>query len=123
MTASSKETGLPWSEGSDLVKSIPATEMMRDRQLAGMLTLTAVSVVPDVGASASESAMSDATTATASARPPDSKAASTAVARSARSPNPSATATSPGVARSASCWRARPPLRCARSRRSSRSPS
>lgn len=43
MTASSKETGLPWSEGSDLVKSIPATEMMRDRQLAGMLTLTAVS--------------------------------------------------------------------------------
>lgn len=43
MTAPSKETGLTWSEGSDLVKSIPATEMMRDRQLAGMLTLTAVS--------------------------------------------------------------------------------
>lgn len=43
MTASSKETGLPWSEGSDLVKSIPATEQMRDRQLAGALTLTAVS--------------------------------------------------------------------------------
>ena len=43
MTAPSKETGLPWSEGSDLVKSIPATEMMRDRQLAGALTLTAVS--------------------------------------------------------------------------------
>ena len=43
MTAPSKETGLTWSEGSDLVKSIPATEMMRDRQLAGALTLTAVS--------------------------------------------------------------------------------
>ena len=43
MTKASKETGLPWSEGSDLVKSIPATEEMRDRQLAGALTLTAVS--------------------------------------------------------------------------------
>lgn len=43
MTTSSKETGLSWSEGSDLVKSIPATEEMRDRQLAGALTLTAVS--------------------------------------------------------------------------------
>lgn len=43
MTKASKETGLSWSEGSDLVKSIPATEEMRDRQLAGALTLTAVS--------------------------------------------------------------------------------
>lgn len=43
MTKASKETGLPWSEGSDLVKSIPSTEEMRDRQLAGALTLTAVS--------------------------------------------------------------------------------
>ena len=43
MTKASKETGLPWSEGSDLVKSIPATEEMRDRQLAPGLTLTAVS--------------------------------------------------------------------------------
>lgn len=43
MTTESKETGLTWSEGSDLVKSIPGTEQIRDRQLAGMLTHTATS--------------------------------------------------------------------------------
>lgn len=43
MTTTSKETGLTWSEGADLVKSIPATETIRDRQFAGMLTHTATS--------------------------------------------------------------------------------